>query len=296
MHTQFKFEAIGTGWVIDVWDNVGLGKEEDILKQVRDRIDIFDKNYSRFRDDSLVTEISQKTGTYVLPADAELMMDIYYALFKLTGGLLTPLIGQVMVDAGYDAKYSLKQIRELESPLDWDDVLEYSHPNLKVKEQVILDFGAAGKGYLIDIVADVLRGNGLENFCIDAGGDILHNRKDGVPIKIGLENPENFEQVIGVCDLLNQSLCGSAGSRRHWNGLRQNFHHIIHPKKLESPKDILATWVIADTTLVADALATSLFFVSPETLLSQYDFKYVIIYADYSILRSNNFPGEIFTI
>lgn len=294
MSSQFTFEAIGTGWTVDVWQNISTEKEKKILEKIKRRIDIFDKHYSRFRDDSLVTEMSHKAGDYVLPDDAKLMMDLYHQLFSLTDGLLTPLIGEVMVDAGYDAQYSLKQKRELTSPKSWDEVLEYDYPRLTLKTPTLLDFGAAGKGYLIDLVGEVLRENDITDFCIDAGGDILHRRTDGAVMRIGLENPENFSEVIGVCNLSNKSLCGSAGSRRRWSGLEQNFHHIIDPKKLKSPTDVLATWTVADTTLLADALATSLFFVPPEKLFPHYQFEYVIMYSDYSALKSDSFSGQLF--
>lgn len=294
MSSQFTFEAIGTGWTIDLWQDISSEKSPGLLEKIKARIDIFDKNYSRFRVDSLVTEMSQKAGEYILPEDARPMMDIYHDLFFLTDGLLTPLIGQVMVDAGYDPEYSLKQKKELESPKEWNGVLEYAHPRLTVKSPILLDFGAAGKGYLIDLVGQILSENGVTDFCIDAGGDILERRVDGTAMRIGLENPENFSEVIGVCELSNASLCGSAGSRRKWSGIEQNFHHIIDPKKLASPREILATWVVAETTLLADALATALFFVPPEKLLSRYDFQYVIMYDNHSAVMSPKFPGEIF--
>ncbi len=293
--SKFEFEAIGTHWQIDIYETLSPEKEADVLTQIKQRIDVFDKNYSRFRADSLVTEMSERAGEYVLPDDAEAMMGIYEKLFVLTGGLLTPLIGQVMVDSGYDAKYSLQQSRELEKPPLWDDVLSYTHPRLEVKKPVLLDFGAAGKGYLIDLVGEVLEQNDITDFCIDAGGDILHKHTEETPmyvLRVGLENPEDFSQVIGVCNLSNKSLCASAGSRRKW----QNFHHIINPETLKSPQEILGTWVVAGSTLVADAIATSLFFVSPQTLTPHYNFEYVILYSDHSVLQSSNFPGELFNI
>jgi FAD:protein FMN transferase len=275
--------------VIDIFTDISAEKEIVLLQKVQERIGTFDKAYSRFRPDSLVTEISQKVGVYVLPDDAEKMMTLYRELFLLTKGLLTPLIGQVMVDSGYDAEYSLKQKRKLQRPPHWDEAIEYAHPSLTVKQPILLDFGAAGKGYLIDLVAEVILENNITDFCIDAGGDILSMRL----MKIGLEDPEDFSKVIGVCNLVNKSLCASSGSRRKWSGLGQDFHHIINPDTLVSPRDILATWVVADTTLLSDALATSLFFVAPESL-SQYLFEYVILYSDYSVALSDNFPGEIY--
>jgi thiamine biosynthesis lipoprotein len=217
------------------------------------RIDIFDKAYSRFRSDSLVTEMSKKAGTYVLPDDAEPMLSLYYDLYRKTSGLITPLIGNIISDAGYDAEYSLNQKKELEVAPTWEEVIEYFHPKLIIKKPALLDFGAGGKGYLVDLVGEVLEANGISEYCIYAGGDILHKNK--TPLRVGLENPVDTSQVIGVYTLGNGSICGSAGNRRTWG----NFTHVINPKTLTSPKDILSVWVSAKTAMLADSLATALF-------------------------------------
>jgi thiamine biosynthesis lipoprotein len=241
---SFEFEAIGTHWKID-FDNTSVYSPADIEAQIRNRIDIFDKVYSRFREDSLVTQISKQAGEFEFPEDAEKLFSIYKSAYLATNGLVTPLIGNVISDAGYDANYSLVP-KNVTSPYAWEDVLTYNHPVLEVKQKVILDFGAAGKGYLVDIVGELLQNLGISNFFIDAGSDMLTMGVMGEDEKIGLEDPENFNQVIGVAKIKNQSLCASAGNRRKWD----KYTHIINPKSLESPKDILATWVVADEAVV----------------------------------------------
>ncbi len=106
----FIFEAIGTKWTIDIRTPL-LQNEADLLfEKILTRIDEFDKNYSRFRSDSLVTEMSRVTGHYRLPNDAKKMLDLYEKLYSLTKGLMTPLIGKSLEEAGYDANYSLTEI------------------------------------------------------------------------------------------------------------------------------------------------------------------------------------------
>ncbi|MDD5318521.1 MAG: FAD:protein FMN transferase [Candidatus Pacebacteria bacterium] len=303
MPSQFKFEAIGTKWVIDIWATLLPQAEAKIKTQIQERIAIFDKNYSRFRKDSLVAEMSRKTGEYRLPADAGPMLVLYKELYDVTGGLLTPLVGQTLVDAGYDASYSLEQKKPLRQPPRWEEVMELIPAKgdeknfiLKIKTPGLLDFGAAGKGYLIDIVGGVLEKNGIQHYCVDAGGDMRH-RGEKI-LQVGLENPENIEQVIGVTPLFNQALAGSAGNRRVW----KNFHHIIDPMKLASPRHILALWVkvekgtVVNETMLADALATCLFFVTPSILLKKYQFEYLILYADHSIEKSEGWQGEVFSV
>ena len=286
---HFEFDAIGTSWLIDTYTELKSEDKSLLFSRISERIEAFDVAYSRFRSDSLVTRMSKETGMVTLPEDAEKMLALYRDLYERTNGYFTPLVGGMLSDAGYDASYSLKQKKELQAPLEWDDVMEYSHPILTIKQAAILDFGAAGKGYLIDLVAEVLEANGITEYLIDAGGDILH--KGGTPVRVGLENPENLQQVIGICELWQGSICGSAGNRRAWG----EFTHIMNPKTLESQKNILAVWVTATTALVADAIATCLFFVEADTLTDAYDFEYVLVRADHSVERSAGFNGEVFT-
>jgi len=293
--------------VIDIYENLDYEKSSEILSKIMSRIDDFDKAYSRFRSDSIVSQISKNAGEYKLPPDSIKLFDVYFDLYTKTNGYFTPLVGQILVDAGYDAEYSLKQKSELQLPPKWEDIMEfksidYSSSNiLNIKKPIQLDFGAAGKGYIIDLVGSVLKENGYNNYCINAGGDILHKAENQDhaefgSIRVGLENPENVEQVIGVYELSNKSICGSAGNRRRWG----NFTHIMNPKTLSSPTEIIAVWVVADSALIADALTTCLFFVEPKELMLKnspdhsYKFEYFILYKDRSFKKSEHFKGEVF--
>ncbi len=287
--TSFDFEAIGTHWNIDIRKEISPEQLVVLRDAIFLRIEEFDKTYSRFRADSLVTKMSQENGEYILPDDAELLFFLYERVYRLTEGKVTPLIGDVLIAAGYDATYSF-ETKKLRAPAAWDEVLAYVPPKLKIKHRTMLDFGAAGKGYLVDIVGDLLREHGRESFTVNAGGDIRHKSATHESLRVGLEHPDDPTKVIGIVELSDQSICGSAGNRRKWNG----FTHIIDPVTLASPKDILATWVIADTTMVADALATCLFFVPPERLMNDFSFAYIILHSDYSVTRSADVQAEFF--
>lgn len=286
-----RFEAIGTQWRITLQAELTKSKLTETRKRIMDRIEQFDSNYSRFRASSLITRMSQRSGVYDLPPDAKPLFDLYKELYDLTDGLMTPLIGQLLSDAGYDAEYSLKAKESLPQTPSWDEALEYNFPTLTIKHPVLLDLGAAGKGYLVDILADLFTKAGMSDFCIDAGGDILQHQKGTNAVRVGLEHPDYPEQVIGVAMIANQSICGSAGNRRAW----KSFHHIMNPNSKSSTDHIRAVWVITDSTLLADGLSTALFFVDPSVLRKRYTFEYAIIRSDYSLDHSTNFPAEFFT-
>jgi thiamine biosynthesis lipoprotein len=288
--TRFHFEAIGTHWQITIEQPSAQRTLTELKQTIRVRIAQFDQHYSRFRSDSLVTQMARATGTYQLPRDAKPLIDLYEQLYRVTEGRMTPLIGNALSDAGYDASYSLRP-QPIRATPTWSEALDYDFPKLIVKQPVLLDLGAAGKGYLVDIVAKVIRRAGIRRFCINAGGDIVNVEVSPSLANIGLEHPEELGAVIGVADVPNGSLCGSAGNRRTWG----EFHHLIDPHTKQSPCHLLATWVVASSALVADGLATALFFVDPEVLAQHYDFTYALIRSDLSLEHSADFPAHFFT-
>jgi thiamine biosynthesis lipoprotein len=289
-HAHFQFEAIGTVWAIAIFEPITDQQAVKLEAAVRQRIAQFDRHYSRFRDDSLVAQMAYAPGTYTLPADARPLFDLYEAAYDLTDGAVTPLIGQVLSDAGYDAQYSLKP-GKLQPPPRWEDVLQYAYPTLTMRQPALLDLGAAGKGYAVDLVVAVLRDHGVQAYCVDAGGDMTYHNTIATPLRVGLEHPTEPGQAIGVCALApGKSLCASAGNRRAWAG----FHHIMDPHTLQPSEKVRAMWVVADSTILADMLTTCLFFVSPRQL-ARYTFEYALVRQDFSLEHSAHFPAHFFT-
>lgn len=291
MAERFQFEAIGTHWTIDILGEVSPDALVKLKLAIAERIAEFDKTYSRFREDSLVSQIAKKEGVYAFPPDAAPLFALYEQVYKSTNGHVTPLIGQVLVDAGYDAKYSLVE-GTLKTPPPWEDVMKFDPTNnhlVVMHPGILLDFGAAGKGYLIDIVSELIEAEGFASYLVDAGGDMRHRGDE--PVRVGLEHPDRLDMVIGVLPIQNQSICGSAGNRRTWG----RFHHIIDPFKLESPRHIIAVWTLASSTMLADAMTTALMFADPETLRREYPVGFLIMYADYSFKHSFSFEPEMYT-
>jgi thiamine biosynthesis lipoprotein len=278
------FEAIGTQWEITTLKKMS----ETLLANLHERIETFDRTYSRFRSDSLVHQIAQTAGTYDFPEDAKPLFDFYENLYDVTAGKVTHLIGDVLERAGYDASYSFQPHDQVIVP-EWGDAVTRSGTTLNVNRPLTLDFGAAGKGYLVDIISALLDQASIKDYVVDASGDLIHRGK--IDNRVGLENPLDTTRVIGIVDVKNESLCASASNRRTWgNGL----HHIIDPSTTEPIREVIASWVIASSTMIADGIATAIFFVEPHTLAKKYNFQYVRMHADGSVDYSKNFKGEIF--
>lgn len=280
------FDAIGTRWTIDTTDPL----DPALVARIRALVETFDATWSRFREDSLVSEVGRRAGRYRFPADAEPLFGLYRQLYEATDGRVTPLVGGVLDHLGYDPLYRLRRNPGVVTAPRWDDVLTVSGAIVTTLEPVGLDLGAAGKGYLVDRVAELLTEAGITDFVIDASGDLLH-RGDGAG-RVGLEDPADATQVIGVANLVNGALCASAGNRRRWG---DRLHHIVDPTAGEPVDGVVASWVTHRSCAVADGLATALFVAEPDQLARHFAFSYVRLLADGRAQLSTDFDGELFT-
>jgi FAD:protein FMN transferase len=293
--STFTFDAIGTRWCIDT--------EEPLRGEVRDRIlnriRRFDRTYSRFRPDSLVAQVAAAPagGRFEFPEDSVALFDLYDHLVTATDGAVDPLVGRQLELLGYDPTYSLTPapdaVRARErtrATPTWAADIVRDGATLITRRPLVIDVGAAGKGYLVDIISTILHQTGVARFVVDAGGDLRHCGEHG--IRVGLEHPLDPRLVIGVANLQNRALCATAVNRRAWgNGL----HHVLDARTGAPTTEMIATWVVADDAALADGLATALFFTGAHRLAETHRFAYVRMLADGRAERSPNFDGELFT-
>lgn len=294
-----EFEAIGAPWRIGVGGadtplaDLGSPLAAHDLAAVLERIERFDRDWSRFRDDSLVARIARSGGTYRLPADAGPLMAIYERLFALTDARLSPLVGASLERLGYDAAYRLHPSGDPVAAPRWNDAISLRSTNegleLDTITAVTLDVGAAGKGYLVDIVGDLLTERGVTDSLIDASGDVRVRGERS--IRVALENPVDASKALGVVEVRDAAVCASAITRRSWG---DGLHHIVDAVTGRPIDDVLATWVVAATALEADALATALFVTDPARLAAEFDLQWVRLTIDGRLEASANFTGELF--
>jgi thiamine biosynthesis lipoprotein len=153
---------------------------------------------------------------------------------------------------------------------------------------VVIDVGAAGKGHLVDLIADVLHDAAIGSFLVDGSGDLRHAGPE--PVVVGLEHPTRAGRVIGTVPLQDAALCASATTRRAWG---EGLHHVLDGRTGTPVSDVVATWTIASDAATADGLATALFVAEPAQL-DGFTCSWVRMLADGRVQWSNDFPGELF--
>lgn len=287
---SFGYQSMGTMWKISIWDTLDPAVFADLQQSILEQSDSFDQTYSRFIKSSLIWSLSKKRGIVEVPRDLIHMLRLYEKFFDATSGKVSPLIGFALSDLGYDSEYSLKPKPAIRPVPDFHTALKIlDDTHIELRESVLIDLGALGKGYFVDVLSLYLKGKGIRRFLVDGSGDIFY-QGNGESIRAGLEDPHDATKAIGVLDMRQGSMCASGINRRKWD----KFHHVLDPTSLTSPQEILAVWVLADTAALADGLTTCLFFVEPETLRDIFQFEYCIMNRERKVKRSKGFEAELF--
>ena len=267
---RWEFEAIGTRWRVDT-DSVLTGEARAAVSAL---IGAFDRDWSRFRDDSLVSALARGAGVVTAPPDAAAMLDVYAALADATGGAVNPLVGGALARRGYDAGYRFVDAGAEAAPVDWRERLAWTADALVLTAPVTLDVGAVGKGRLVDLVSALVAQWVEGAVVVDAGGDIGVR---GARESIALEHPYDPTRAIGVWQVADAALCASAINRRAWG---DGLHHVLDARTGEPVRTIAATWAVAGDAMTADAIATALFFDGGPRLAHEWGVQWVRMTTD----------------
>lgn len=133
--------------------------------------------------------------------------------------------------------------------------------SVKLPEGFSIETGPFLKGYGIHQAADYLRKNGVKSGIITGVSSIetIGRKPDGSKWKIGVQNPKNPEEMLGVLELDNKSV-GVSGDYQTFieiNGKR--YHHILSLKDGFPVKDIKLVVIVSDESSSADIYDTALF-------------------------------------
>ncbi|WOF24339.1 FAD:protein FMN transferase [Microbacterium betulae] len=248
--SPWRFDAIGTAWEIETDEPLDERVREDVARVIDD----FDRQWSRFRDDSVVSGLAASGGRVRTPPDAAAMLGAYAELSEATEGAVNPLVGDALARRGYDSRYSMRDLGAQPAPERWAELLTWDDDALSLSEPATIDVGALGKGRLVDLVADVVRAEAGGRFVVDASGDM---RVHGAPVRVALEHPYDSRRAIGTIDVVDGALCASAINRRAWG---DGLHHVLDARTGIPVRAYAATWATAPTAMAADAVATALFF------------------------------------
>lgn len=265
---KVEFFATGCIWEVEYGGLKDL-KLENTIKKI---VNTFESRYSRFKVDSFLNKISTG-GEFKITKQDYNIFKYYQIFYEVTQGKFSPLIGTNLIRIGYDNSYSLIPKNMVKLP-DIHCIYTFTKNKIMVKKGYNFDFGGIGKGYLIDKIFKILKKHMIKTFLINGSGDIKFYDYLNRSIYIGLNDPTLPGSYVGYTSLQSgYSICGSATDKRRWG----KFVHIVNAKNNTFPNKILASFVISKSAIIADFLATSLFFDAPSLLKTKFKFEYLLV-------------------
>lgn len=181
----------------------------------------------------------------------------------------------------------LKNITTTELVLLGDNKILNNHPNL--------DLGSIAKGYATEIAGDYLESVGIDEYLINAGGNVkAGNAYEKEYYKIGIQSPVQNSELLTIVNGTNISVVSSGGYERNYEYNGKTYHHIIDPDTLFPSEYMKGVTVITKDSALGDLLSTALFLMSVEDgqeFIKDYDVEVIWYTNDNEIVRSENFSN-----
>jgi len=223
---------------------------------------------STYQTNSVISKINRNEPVTV-DAHFNTVFMASKAIYENTEAAFDPTIA-VLVNAwdfgpeGKIANLDSLKIDSLMLSVGFDKVNLIDEVVTKKNKDTRLDFNAIAKGYGVDVIAEFLNDQNIDNYLVEIGGEIRAkgiNIEKNKPWKVGIQNPDLTEITAHSKAIsLNDEAMATSGTYRKFkiddNGNR--YAHIIDTKTgYPSKTSLLSISVIADNCMIADGYATA---------------------------------------
>ncbi|NJK71469.1 MAG: FAD:protein FMN transferase [Thermales bacterium] len=153
----------------------------------------FNQNYSRFDENSLVSQLNKNKELEVDNEEFIELLRLGIIYYTKTNKIFNFLLEGQLTNLGYDKDYTFQEKNnQLKLPSPSLDLIIQTKTIFLKKGGV--DFGGFGKGFLIDKISKILQSQfQLQNFIINAGGDIFLSHQRSTII-----SPSTSNQKISI--------------------------------------------------------------------------------------------------
>ncbi len=253
--------------------NITYQSDKELDDSVKAALKSIDMEFSMFNPSSAVSKINAGDTDSLTIGIAEMIKQAK-EVNRLSGGVYDPTVAPLVDLWGFGRKEQPEGYEPSQEEID-SARLRVGIAECEVSENMIfkpksrgtwLDFSSIAKGYGVDKIGEMLKRNGVENFLIEVGGEIVSSGQSprGTDWMILIDAPtEELEGQINHENLLTiptsgQGIATSGNYRNHRKAGDKVVGHIISPitgRPIQT--DVLSATVIAPTCALADALASA---------------------------------------
>lgn len=253
----------------DIWTtsyNITYESASDLSDSILAVLDEVDRSLSPFNPDSRISAINAGTST---ATDTMLrrMIRMSTEVNGVSHGLFDPTVAPLvnLWGFGYRKARDIPDSTAVAEALTLvgisrcrlsGDTLVKGHPQME------FNFSAIAKGFACDLVGEMLRHNGVDNFLVEIGGEIVasgvNSRREPWHVQIDAPQPGSAHKRLTVVTLTDCALATSGNYRNYRQADSLTVWHTINPLTgYPAATHTLSATVRASYCAMADALATA---------------------------------------
>ena len=258
------------GHIFGTYYNIRYEATADLEDSIQAAFKDFDNSLSMFNPHSILSAVNANRDT-TTNAAFEAMFDEAARVYALSDGAFDITVAPLVKAFGFGKKsdqfseISIHTIDSLREFVGFDKVQLVNHKVIKFDQRVQLDAGAVAKGQACDMIAEVLRKNGCENYLVDIGGEVVAHgvNAKGEPWHVGITKPnlnnegaqEDLQEILAVSDIC---MATSGNYRNYYYADGERRSHTIDPRTgYPVQHSVLSATVVSSSCMRADALATA---------------------------------------
>lgn len=256
------------GKIFHTYFHIKYAYERSLREEIVAELDKFDLSLNPFNEQSIIAKINRNEE--VMPDS--LFLDVFYKsmeISKNSEGKFDITCSPFINAWGFGFKHidfvTPRIIDSLRDFVGFDKIRIEKGRVVKTDARVQLNASAIAKGYSCDIVANLLKKHGIENYMVEIGGEIAMRGKNaqGGCWHVGIDKPidditgikQEIQTVLAICD---KAVATSGNYRNYYVKDGKKYAHTIDPQTgYPAEKNILGATVIADDCMTADAYATA---------------------------------------
>ena len=284
------------GFIFGTIYHITYHSDTNLKKEIEAELKKVDLSLSPFNKTSVITKVNRNENPVIDPMFKEVFL-LAENISNETHGAFDITVAPLVNEWGFGFKKGVEPTRQVIDSLKY--IVGYQKVKLTPKNyvqkqdpRIMLDCSAIAKGYGCDVVARLLRKNGINDYMIEIGGEIVtrgFNQKQE-PWRIGVNKPtddslntsQELQTVLNVTDI---AMATSGNYRNFYYKNGKKYAHTIDPKTgYPVQHTLLSATVLAKDCATADAYATSFMVLGLEgaqKILQQHpELMAYLIYAD----------------
>jgi len=261
---SFHFDHV-LGTSLDVWCT---GNPAAVERVVLAEIERLRRIFSTYDPDSELSRLNRAAGPVVVSAELADVLAEYRAWHRPTGGACSAELGDLVRlwrQAGRDgvapAAAAVARLAPGSGRPGWD---------LGAARRVVtrgereLDLNAVAKGFILERAARAVRQAcpGVTDLLVNLGGDLRGFGRWRVGVQDPRDPAENARPLTAV-RLADAAVATSGGYQRYHDVAGRRLSHLLDPRTGRPAGHVASATVVAPTSTLANALATTLCVLSP---------------------------------